>query len=123
MLPTAPAQLRLVKNLILHYAEYIGLKVNNNKLVLVPINTPENWLPGLLAILGCQQGSFPFTYLGLPMSNTQLKLEDFHPIIQRIERRLAGCSTMLSYDGRLLMIKFVFSALPILVSLINSIST
>src|SRR4051812_29975624 len=33
-------------------------------------------------------------------------------MMQRIDRRLTGCSTMLSYDGRLMLIKSIFSALP-----------
>lgn len=33
--------------------------------------------------------------------------------MQRIERRLSGCSTMLSYDGRFQLLKSVFSSLPI----------
>ena len=43
----------------------------------------------------------------------RLKLEDFNPICQKNERRLSGCSSLLSCDGRLLLTKVVFSALTI----------
>lgn len=70
-------------------------------------------MSSLISVSNCKQGTFPFTYLGLPMSTSRLKIEDFNPIMQRIERRLSGCSTMLSYDGRFQLIKSVFSSLPI----------
>lgn len=55
-------------------------------------------------------GGFLFTYLGQPLSANRLRIEDFTPICQQTERRLCGCSSLLSYDGRFLLIKFVFSA-------------
>lgn len=113
VLPAIPSQLWQVKNLLMHYANYTGLKVNYSKSFLVPLNINEDSLPGLLQILGCQQGKLPFAYLGLPMGTAQLKIEDFSPMMQRVERRLAGCSTLVSNDGKLLLIKSVFSALPI----------
>lgn len=78
VLPAAPAQINQLKNLLLHYAEYTGLKVNY-KSMLVPMHVPADTLQILLSSLGCQQGSFPFTYLGLPMGISKPKIEDFHP--------------------------------------------
>ena len=66
----------------------------------------------LANILHCQKGSFPFTYLGLPLGISRPKPEHYIPLLQRIDRSLTGCSTMLSYDGRMILIKSVFSALP-----------
>lgn len=112
VLPAIPAQISQVQNLISHYSAFTGLKVNYEKSMLVPINVPEQLTNLMLGILGCSRGSFPFTYLGLPLSTSRLRIEDFHPIMHRIERSLTGCSTMLSYDGRILLIKSIFSALP-----------
>ena len=53
---------------------------------------------------GCQVGSLPFTYLGLPMGTTKPCIEDLTPIMDRVERRLLACSTWLSYSGRLQMV-------------------
>ena len=66
----------------------------------------------IINILQCKEGTFPFPYLGLPLSINKLKIEDFSPMLQRIERRISGCSTLISYDGRLQLIKSVFSSLP-----------
>ena len=112
ILPTIPAQISQVQNLISHYSTFTGLKVNYEKSMLVPINLPKRVIHIMLGILGCSRGSFPFTYLGLPLSTGRLRIKDFHPIMQWIERRLIGCSSMLSYDGRILLTKSVFSALP-----------
>lgn len=45
--------------------------------------------------LGCRIGSFPFTYLGLPMGTTKPRVEDFTPLMDRIERRLSACSSLI----------------------------
>src|SRR3954468_19511258 len=39
-------------------------------------------------------------------------MEDFAPVLNRIDKRLAGCSTLLSQGGKLTLIKSVFTSLP-----------
>jgi len=58
----------------------------------------------LASTFGCQVGTLPFTYLGLPMRTTKPRIEDLSPIMGRVERRLSACSTWLSYSGRLQMV-------------------
>jgi len=53
---------------------------------------------------GCSIGTFPFTYVGLPMGTTEPRMEDLTPMMDRVVRRLLGCATWLSYSGRLEMI-------------------
>jgi hypothetical protein len=57
-------------------------------------------------------GSFPFTYLGLPLGITKPLVRDFAPLICRVERRLAASSRFLLYAGRLQLINSVLSSLP-----------
>jgi len=66
---------------------------------MIPMNIPLNKLQDLAAVFGCQIGSMPFTYLGLPMGTTKPKMEDLTPLMDRVERRLVSCSTFLSYSG------------------------
>lgn len=113
VLPPNLVQFAHIKNLLMHFTAFTRLKFNYDKSLLVPINVPESQLPSLISLLGCKKGSFPFTYLGLPISTSRPNIEDFNQITQRIERRLTGCSTLLSYAGRLLLIKPVFAALAI----------
>ncbi|WVZ64664.1 LOW QUALITY PROTEIN: hypothetical protein U9M48_014158, partial [Paspalum notatum var. saurae] len=58
---------------------------------------------------GCQIGSLPFTYLGLPLGTTKPRITDFTPILGRVERRLSACSVYLSYSGHLQMINSVIT--------------
>lgn len=48
--------------------------VNYDKSIIVPINTPHIKMLEPASILGCSVGSMPFTYLGLPLSLSKLKL-------------------------------------------------
>jgi hypothetical protein len=48
-----------------------GLKVNYHKSCLVPINVDAQKTELLAASFGCIMGSFPFTYLGLPLGLTK----------------------------------------------------
>ena len=54
----------------------------------------------------------PFTYLGLPLGTTRPTVQEFSPLLTKMERRLSGVSKFLSYQGRLIMVNSVFSALP-----------
>lgn len=61
---------------------------------------------------GCKVGTMSFTYLGLPLETTKPTVTDFTPLISKVERRLSGISKLLSYNGRLILVNLVFSALP-----------
>jgi hypothetical protein len=57
---------------------------------------------------------FPQTYLGLPLSAEKLKLQDFAPLIAKIDRYLSGwCAILLSAGGRIVLLNAVLDALPI----------
>lgn len=59
---------------------------------MVPINTNQSKLEHLARTFGCETGSLPFTYLGLPLGLTKPKVIDFSPLVSRCERRLAATS-------------------------------
>ena len=40
-------------------------------------------------ILGCKVGSFPVTYLGLPLCKGQANKEVWNPLVERVERKLS----------------------------------
>jgi hypothetical protein len=54
----------------------------------------------------------PFTYLVLPLGTIRPNVPEFAPLVCRIERRLAGISKFLSYNGRLILVNSVLSTLP-----------
>lgn len=110
ILQACPAQLTVLKDLLSTFAQSTGLRVNYNKSVLVPLNISEEKLVQLSDLIGCQTGNLPFTYLGLPLGTTKPNIEDFLPLIQRIERRLTCTSSFLSQGGKLEMVNTVFSS-------------
>jgi hypothetical protein len=67
----------------------------------------------LARTIGCSVASMPFTYLELPLGTTRTSVEEFFPLLTRIERRMMGLSNLLSYQGRLILVNSVLSALPI----------
>jgi hypothetical protein len=97
-------QLVFLKAVLHNFAESTGLKVNYRKSHMYPINVTHDKLTFLANTFGCDIGTMPFTYLGLPMGTTKPRIDDLTPIMDRVERRLSACSTWLSYTGRLQMI-------------------
>jgi hypothetical protein len=79
--------------------------VSYRKSQIIPINVVPEKMEILANTFGCQIGSLPFTYLGLPMGTTRPRFQDLTPMMDRVERRLSACSSMLSYSGRLEMLK------------------
>ena len=86
---------------VLHYAENLkavldqfsaatGLKINYDKSAMVPMHIAAATVGALQGILGCQVGSFPQTYLGLPLSDTKLRLTAFAPLISKSDKYLGA---------------------------------
>jgi hypothetical protein len=92
-------QLVFMKALLNNFVEIIGLKVSFSKSIMVPINIFEDKLDQLSRTFGCSKGSLPFTYLGLPLSLTKPKLDDFLPVVNKCESRLANISSSLSTEN------------------------
>lgn len=101
-----------LKGLLRSFSDSTGLHDNFNKSFLVPINLSNDRALHLANTFGCQLGTMPFTYLGLPLGTTKPSIQEFSPLLTRIERRLSGISKFLPYDGRLIMVNSVLSALP-----------
>lgn len=105
-------QLLFLKSIINTFSEATGLMVNLKKSMMLSINISEARLDLLARTFGCSKGSFPFTYLGLPMGLTKPAVQDFLPLVNKCEARLGSVSTFLSQAGRLELTNAVFSALP-----------
>ena len=101
-----------LKGLLRSFSDSAGLHVNFAKSFLVPINMRNDRATHLANTFGCQVGTMPFTYLGLPLGTTKPTITEYAPLLTKIERRLSGISKMISYNGRLILVNSVFSALP-----------
>ena len=105
-------QLFLLKAFLNSFATSTGLKVNFSKPMMILVNLSAEKLQHLSVTFGCSTGTLPFTYLGLPLSLTKPRIEDFLPLVNKCERRLACTSTFLSQVGKLELTNAVLSALP-----------
>ena len=57
-------------------------------------------------------GSFPFTYLGLPLGVNKPKVIDCLPLVKKCEQRLSATSAFFLQAGRLEVTNSIFTALP-----------
>ena len=80
----------LFLHLVLSWFEIVlGLKINLDKFELVPMGVVPNF-EMLVNALGCKQGSLPMKYLGLPLGAKWKDRAVWNPIIEKVEKRLAG---------------------------------
>lgn len=103
-------QLFFLKALLHSFSESAGLKVNYAKSQILPLNVSSEKMEILANTLGYRIGSLPFTYLGLPMGTTKPRVEDYMPLMDKIERRLSACSSLFSCSGRLEMVNSVLTS-------------
>ena len=66
-----------------------GLKINLKKSKIIPIRPMTN-AEELASELGCKIGSFPTSYLGLPLGDKHKNLEVWDSIEERLRKRLAS---------------------------------
>jgi len=78
-----------------------------SKSTIYPVNSVQN-LVELAGIMCCNIGSFPTTYLGLPLGTNFKANEIWSGIIEKFEKRLATWQMQyLSFGGRVTLINSV----------------
>ncbi|KAK1313624.1 hypothetical protein QJS10_CPA06g00034 [Acorus calamus] len=91
-----------------------GLRLNWSKCALLPVNVEAEQVELLERIVGCAAQAFLATLLGLPLVRGRLKQNDWAPLVELFQRRLAGWQgKFLSYGGHLTMLQAVLSSLPL----------
>jgi hypothetical protein len=65
-------------------------------------------------VFGCPVGAFPIKYLGIPLHYNKLSREDFHPLIDKIIKRIARWrGKLLTKVGRIILIKTCLASIPV----------
>ena len=75
-----------------------GLKINFNKSEMAPVGNVHD-LGCLAAILGCKTVQLPISYLGLPLGAKFKSKSIWDPILEKMERKLAGWQHMYLSKG------------------------
>ena len=79
---------------------------------MVPIGEVDD-VQALPDILGCRVGTLPISYLRMPLGASHNSPSIWNPILEKIERKLAGWKKLyLSKGGRLMLLKSTLSSLP-----------
>ena len=105
-------QILILRMILIWFEAVSGLKINLGKSNLVPVGVVHN-IGLLLDVLGCKLGSLPMKYLGLPLGANFKDKTIWNPILEKMERKLAGWKHLyLSKGGRVTLIKSTLSNLP-----------
>jgi hypothetical protein len=97
------------------FGEATGLVTNLRKSFAIPIRCDGLYLQ-------CSSGSFPCSYLGLPISDKKLKKREFMVWVDKIADRLPNWKArLLSLAGRTALVRHVLSAIPVYILMAMSV--
>jgi hypothetical protein len=104
-----------MKLILCLFEELSGLKINFHKSEIFCFDKAKDEVDQYKQIFGCDAGSLPFRYLGIPIHYNKLRNSDWYPVETRFESKL-GCwkGKLLSYWDRLVLINSVLTGLPML---------
>lgn len=103
-----------IKRILRCFELVSGLKINYQKSVVCGVGVEFDVLANLAVKLNCKTSSLPLSYLGLHLGPSPSKRKTWKPVIEKVKARLACWKRrMLSFAGRLALIKSVLSCLPV----------
>lgn len=103
-----------LKLILCAFEQLSGLKINFHKSEIFYFGEAKVTEAEYSNIFGCQCGSYPFRYLGIPMHYKKISNSDWKITEQRIEKKLSSWKGKhLSVGGRLVLINFVLTSLAL----------
>ena len=102
-----------MKLILCLFEQLSGLKINFHKSEIFCFGKAKEEEEQYKHIFGCESGSLPFKYLGIPIHYRKLLNSEWHAVESRFEGKL-GCwqSQLLSYGDRLVLVNSVLTSLP-----------
>jgi hypothetical protein len=102
-----------MKLILCIFEQLSGLKINFHKSEIFCFGKAEDEVDQYKSIFGCEAGSLPFKYLGIPIHYRRLLNKEWNPVADRFEKKL-GCweGKLLSYGDRIILINWVLTSLP-----------
>jgi hypothetical protein len=103
-----------MKLILCIFEQLSRLKINFNKSELFCFGHAKEMQDEYKVLFGCEIGSLPFRYLGIPIHFRRLKNVEWKLIEDRFEKRLCSwIGKLLSYGDRLILINLILTSLPI----------
>jgi hypothetical protein len=107
---TKAMHLKLILSL---FEQLSGLKINYHKSEVFCFGKALDEEQEYTNLFGCEAGSLPLRYLGIPIHYRKLKNSEWKSIEDRFEKKLhAWVGKLLSYGDRLILINSVLTSLP-----------
>jgi len=107
-------QAQNMKNILCAFEQLSGLKINFHKSEIFCFGQAKNCENQYMELFGCNPGTFPIKYLGIPIHYRRLSNNDWTKVLERIEKRLSSWKGKnLSTGGRLTLINSVLSSIPL----------
>lgn len=105
---------RAMRSILKNFELISGLKVNYGKCSIMGLNLENSRVEQMAAILSCEVGSFPFTYLGIKVGGNSKCAAEWDHLVQKVKSRIKAWEhKKLSIGGRITLLNAVLSALPI----------
>ncbi|XP_071683220.1 uncharacterized protein [Lolium perenne] len=103
-----------LKFLLMCFEDMSGLKINYHKSEVFVLGQRASERNSIANKLNCKLGSFPFIYLGLPISDRKLTLEQWLFLVRKLADKIEPwVGRLLSSGGRLILSNSCLDNLPI----------
>lgn len=108
-----PTKLWNLKLLLYLFENVFGLNINYDKTEAVWLEGSNDKQEEIAAMFNCKQSKLPLNYLGIPLKVGQLNIQEWKPLVDRVENRLPSWKgSTLSRGGRLTLINDVLTSIP-----------
>jgi hypothetical protein len=98
------------------FEQLLGLKINFHESELFCLGRAKQVEDDYITLFGCDIGSLPFRYLGIPIHFRKLRNGEWKPVEERFETKLSSwIGKLLSYGDRLVLINSVLTSIPMFV--------
>ena len=107
-----PISVGLLMENLTHFGDCSGLKISMSKSSFHSAGIESADIEEIRRITGFSQGSFPFRYLGIPISDARLTISQYSPLLDKISGYInSWAGANLSYAGRTELVKSVLQGI------------